>query len=78
MTKAGRMAFTIYILSSVICTLIFYGYGFGYIGHFDRLEQLLTVIIVWVFLVWFAHVYTEKYGQGPLEKFWRKLTYNKF
>jgi len=73
--KAGKMAFTVYILTSVICTFFFYGYGLGYIGYFDRVAQLLTVIVVWVVLLMFTHFYSQRFGQGPLEKLWRKLTY---
>jgi len=73
--KAGRMAFTNYILTSVICTFLFFGYGFGYVGTFDRLEQLITVFVVWLILLLFTHFYSKKYSQGPLEKLWRNLTY---
>jgi len=73
--KAGRMAFTNYILTSIICTLLFFGYGFGLIGSFDRAEQLVTVIIVWIILLIFTYLYNKKYTQGPLERLWRNLTY---
>lgn len=76
--KAGRMAFTIYILTSVLCTLFFYGYGFGYFGYFDRFQQLITVLVVWGILLLFAHFYSRRFGQGPLEKLWRKLTYHQW
>ena len=39
---AGRMAFTNYILSSVICITIFYGHGLGLFGRLDRLEQVFV------------------------------------
>ena len=33
LAATGRMAFTNYLLQSVICTTIFYGHGLGLFGH---------------------------------------------
>lgn len=71
----GRTAFTNYILTSVLCTFIFYGHGLGYFGQFDRLEQWGIILLVWAIIIFTAHPILKKFGQGPLEKLWRKLTY---
>src|SRR5260370_41800865 len=39
----GRMAFSNYILQTLICTTIFYGHGFGYFGSVPRTGQILIV-----------------------------------
>ncbi len=72
---AGRMAFTNYILTSVICGFIFYGHGFGLFGTFDRLEQLVVVIGVWIVLLTISPLIMRRFKQGPLEWLWRKVTY---
>lgn len=72
---AGRMAFTNYILTSVICGFIFYGHGFGLFGTFDRLEQLAVVIGVWILLLTISPLILSRFKQGPLEWVWRKVTY---
>src|SRR5688500_18553443 len=41
LTAVGRMAFSSYILETLICTTIFYGHGLGLFGTVDRLQQLL-------------------------------------
>ena len=74
--KVGRMAFTNYILSSIICTLICYGHGFGLFGKLDRLEQWLLVILVWVLILLGSHLILNKHKQGPLEAIWRRWTYH--
>lgn len=71
----GRMAFTNYILSSLICTFIFYGHGLGYFGYLDRFEQWFIILLVWSILLYISPVILKKYKQGPLEWLWRKLTY---
>ena len=74
----GRMAFTNYIGMSVICTLIFNGHGLGLFGTFDRLQQFLIVICVWVIMLIISPLVLKKYQFGPLESLWRKLTYFSF
>ena len=74
----GRMAFTNYIGMSVICTLIFNGHGLGLFGTFDRLQQFLIVICVWVIMLIISPLVLKKYQFGPLESMWRKLTYFSF
>ena len=71
----GRMAFTNYIGMSLICTLIFNGHGLGLFGTFDRLQQFLVVISVWVLILIISPLVLKKYRFGPLEWIWRKLTY---
>ena len=73
--KVGRMAFTNYIFSSVVCTFIFYGHGLGYFGQFDRLEQWGIVLLVWLLILLLSNWVMSRYRQGPLEFLWRKLTY---
>jgi len=70
------MAFTNYILSSIICTLICYGHGFGLFGKLDRLEQWLVVLLVWVVILLGSNLILKKHKQGPLEAIWRRWTYH--
>ena len=73
----GRMAFTIYILQTLICTLIFYGHGLGLYGQVNIVEQLLVVAGCWVFLLVFARLWLSRFRFGPIEWVWRSLTYGK-
>ena len=73
--SAGRMAFTNYIGMSVICSLIFNGHGLALYGTFDRLQQFLVVVFIWVLILIVSPLILRKYRYGPLEWLWRKLTY---
>ena len=73
--KVGRMAFTNYIFSSVVCTFIFYGHGLGYFAQFDRVQQWGVVLFVWLLILLLSDWVMKRYKQGPLEFMWRKLTY---
>ncbi|TVQ04327.1 MAG: DUF418 domain-containing protein [Balneolaceae bacterium] len=71
----GRMALTNYFLQTVICTTIFYGYGLGWIGHFEPIFILPLALFIFLVQVFFSEWYLAKYKMGPLEKLWRMGTY---
>lgn len=71
MAPVGRMALTNYIMQSVICTFIFYGWGLGLFGTLNRVEQLVVVIFVWVVQIFLSHLWLTHFTFGPLEWLWR-------
>ena len=71
--KTGKMAFTNYILMSVICTTFFY--RLGTFGNFSRLYQLLFTFVVWAIILVFTEAWMKNFKMGPLEWLWRTLTY---
>ena len=77
LAAVGQMAFTNYILQTVICTTIFYGHGFGLFGKVERTGQVLIVFAVWVALLIVSPIWLRFFRFGPLEWLWRSLTYMK-
>ena len=77
MQPVGRMAFTNYLMQTVLMTTLFYGHGFGLFGQVERWGQILIVLAVWVFQVWFSNVWLARFRFGPAEWLWRTLTYMK-
>jgi uncharacterized protein len=75
LAAVGRMAFSCYILETLICTSIFYGHGLGWFGSVDRSEQMLVTVGVWAVLLMFAPWWLARFRFGPLEWLWRTLTY---
>lgn len=71
----GRTAFSNYLLQTVICTIIFYGHGFGLFGKLEREIQVLIVIGVWIFQVAITNIWLRYFRFGPAEWLWRSLTY---
>ena len=71
----GRLAFTNYLCQSVICSIIFYSYGFGLFGEFNRFELLFWMLGIWVFQMTSSYMWLKYYRMGPLEWLWRYLTY---
>lgn len=77
-SAVGRMAFTNYILMTLICTFLFYGHGLGLFGSVERKIQALVVLGVWALLLLLSPVWLKHFRYGPLEALWRSLTYGKW
>jgi uncharacterized protein len=73
----GRMALTNYLLQSVICSILFFGYGFGLYGKVGIAGGLLLTIVIFGFEVVFSTWWLGRFRFGPLEWLWRTLTYGK-
>jgi len=73
----GRMALTSYLTQSVVLTIVFYNYGFGFLGQKDL--WLLVVIGVPFYLIQiiFSKMWLAHFRFGPAEWLWRSLTYKK-
>src|SRR5262245_16115054 len=71
----GQMAFTNYIMHSVICTLIFFGYGLNYFAELEYFQLYFIVIGIWIFQLIISPLWLKFFLYGPLEWVWRSLTY---
>ena len=78
LAATGRMALTNYIMQSVICTFIFYGYGFGYFGRLTQCELYFIVAEIALVQIIFSVFWLRYYNTGPLEWLWRCLTCRKW
>lgn len=75
LSAVGQMAFTNYIMHSVICSLLFCGYGLGLYNQMERYQLWYVVIGVWVLQLIYSPIWLRHYRFGPLEWCWRALTY---
>ncbi|MEZ5961007.1 MAG: DUF418 domain-containing protein [Hyphomonadaceae bacterium] len=79
LAAVGRMAFTNYIMQSLIMTTIFWGggRGFGLWGEVDRLTLWAIVLAVWALQLIWSPLWLSRFEMGPLEWIWRRLSYAK-
>ena len=73
LATAGRMAFTNYLATSLICTTLFYGYGLGWYGHFSRWQLYPIVLAIWAALLIWSRAWLAHFRYGPFEWLWRSL-----
>jgi uncharacterized protein len=75
LAAVGKMAFSNYIATSLICTTIFYGYGFGLYAKLERHQLYYVVAGVWAINLIWSPLWLRSFRFGPLEWCWRSLTY---
>jgi uncharacterized protein len=71
----GRMAFTNYLSQSVVLGLLFYGYGFGWLGHVGVTLGLAISISLYAAQVLISAWWLRSHHFGPLEWLWRTAMY---
>lgn len=71
----GRMAFTNYLMQSVIGMLLFTGVGLGLFGQLARHELYYVVAGIWLLQLLWSPWWLARYHYGPFEWLWRALTY---
>ena len=69
----GRMAFTNYLLQSILGVL-FFTVVFER-GDFTRKEIVVFVVVVWATQLLCSKIWLDYFRYGPMEWIWRKLTY---
>ena len=73
----GRMAFTNYVLQSVIFGFIFFGYGLGQFGRMGAAMAFVIGVAVYIAQLVLSKWWLRQYRFGPIEWLWRSLTYLK-
>ena len=73
LAAAGRMAFSNYLMTSIITTLVFCGFGLGLYGKLSRFQELVVVAGVWVFILAWSKPWLARFYYGPFEWAWRSL-----
>jgi len=75
LAAVGQMALSNYLLTSLICTTIFYGYGFGQFARLERHQLMYVVLAVWTVNLVASPIWLRYFRFGPVEWLWRSLTY---
>ena len=73
----GRMTLTTYLAQSVICTTLFYNWGFGLMNKVNFTGILLVTIALFAAQMAFSVWWLGRYRYGPAEWLWRSLAYGR-
>jgi uncharacterized protein len=74
---AGRMALTNYLFQSLVCTTLFYSYGLAMYGRVSPAAGLALSFAIYSVQVPLSLWWVRHFRFGPMEWFWRSLTYGK-
>ena len=75
MRPVGQMAFTNYLMQSLLCGMYFNGIGLSMYGKLERHEIYYVVGVIWILQIIWSHIWLRYFRFGPLEWAWRSLTY---
>ena len=75
---AGKMAFSNYVMQSLIGNFVFLGAGLGYMRQVGPVYYTLFGIIVFIIQVIISTAWLKYFNYGPVEWLWRSATYKKW
>lgn len=73
LAAAGRMAFSNYLGTSIITSVVFCGFGFGLYGELERYQLYYVVAGIWAFILLWSRPWLALFHYGPFEWLWRSL-----
>src|SRR5689334_11921971 len=77
LAAAGRMGLTTYLTQSVVCTLLFFGYGLGWYGRVGLTGAFFITVILYACQMAVSTWWLARFRFGPAEWVWRRLTYGR-
>ena len=77
LAPVGRMALTNYLLQTLVCVPLFYGFGLGIGPRFGQASVLLTFVLLFPAQIVASHWWLARFHFGPVEWLWRSLTYGR-
>ena len=78
LAPVGKMAFSNYIMHSLIGNFVFLGAGLGYMGQVGPVYFTLFGIAVFIVQIILSTIWLKYFNYGPVEWLWRSATYKKW
>ncbi|MCR8643439.1 DUF418 domain-containing protein [Paenibacillus sp. N1-5-1-14] len=70
----GKLSLTNYLMQTVICTTLFYGYGLGWFGKIGVLAGCGLALAIYLLQLFLSPIYLRKFQYGPVERLLRMWT----
>ncbi len=77
LAATGRMALTTYLTQSVVCTTLFYSYGFRLLGRVGYTGMFTITVLLFGVQMAVSVWWLKRYRFGPVEWLWRTLTHGR-
>jgi uncharacterized protein len=74
----GKMAFSNYILQTLVGNFVFLGAGLGYFGEVGPVYCTILGVLVFICQIILSTIWLTFFNYGPLEWLWRSATYKKW
>lgn len=73
MAAVGRLSLTNYLMTSVVLAAVFSTWGLGLFGEVSRTQALVISFLPIVAMLIWSPIWVRLAGQGPFERFWRRV-----
>jgi len=74
----GKMAFSNYIIHSLVGCFVFYGFGFAMLREVGPVYTTILAFLVFIGQIIFSTLWLKYFNYGPVEWLWRSGTYGKW
>ncbi|MFF5994782.1 DUF418 domain-containing protein [Lysinibacillus sp. KU-BSD001] len=77
--SVGKLSLTNYLMQSVICTFVFYGYGLGLYGQMGVTLGIAFGLVVYILQCYVSTAYLKRFHRGPVEillRIWTNFSWN--
>jgi uncharacterized protein len=75
LAAVGQTALSNYLGTTVVCTMIFDGWGLGLFGRMPLYQLFYVVAGIWLLNLVASSIWLKHFRFGPMEWVWRSLTY---
>ncbi|MGO4673270.1 DUF418 domain-containing protein [Bosea sp. 2YAB26] len=69
----GRLSLSLYMSESIVCVLIFLGYGLGLYGRLGPAACMLAAAVIYAYLLVLASLWSRSFSKGPFEWFVERM-----
>jgi uncharacterized protein len=69
----GRISLFNYLVQTLLCMVVFYGYAGGLSGRLSLLQTFIPVIAIYVFQVFYSNAWRKYQGAVGIKKQWKKM-----
>jgi len=76
-SPVGRMALTNYLMHSLICVTLSYGFGLGMWWHTGPAKAMAIAVAIIAVQIPLSALWLSRFRYGPVEWIWRRLTYRR-
>jgi uncharacterized protein len=73
----GRMALTNYLMHSIICVVLSYGFGFALWWRVGASRAIVVALVILAVQIPLSAWWLSRHRFGPIEWVWRRLTYGR-
>ena len=78
LAPVGKMAFSNYIMQSLISNFVFFGTGLNYMWKVGPVYYTIFGVLVFILQIIISTIWLRYFNYGPVEWLWRSATYKKW